>query len=189
MNAEVNTPAGDNQVPVIAFVCTGNLCRSVFAQCYAEDKVSPDAAQFISAGLHAREGTPMDPQMAQRLVRLGIDPGHRFSSQVEDPFIDQADLVLTMEASQRSKIIEIWPKAIRKTYGLGQFVSILESMPAKASALEAIKAAFAVRRPATPEQDIADPFQRGEKSYDRAATEVAAMVDRLLAGLGLTEAS
>ncbi len=61
----------------IAFVCTGNICRSVMAEGYfrelAAEDIEAGRIQVASAGVAAEEGFPPMPQITQYMRRKGID--------------------------------------------------------------------------------------------------------------------
>lgn len=92
------------------FVCFGNICRSPMAEGLARDLIereSPGARPVIevsSAGVGALEGGPATPEAALAMLERGIDiSGHR-ARRVSAGLLQDTDLVLAMEESQKSRI-------------------------------------------------------------------------------------
>lgn len=86
----------------IAVVCLGNICRSPMADVVLNARVLEagldDAVEVVSAGTggwHA--GDPMDRRAADLLTREGYDASRHRAQQVQPSWLDELDLVLTMD--------------------------------------------------------------------------------------------
>jgi sulfate adenylyltransferase len=97
--------------------------------------------------------------------------------------VDQADLVLTAEASHRTRLLEERPAAFRKTFTLGQFAASARAADPSLRGRELISALSNRRVPASPDHDIDDPYRRGPDAAHRAAVAMddllGVVVDRL----------
>lgn len=169
----------------IEFVCTANVSRSPYAERSAASLCDPSRAVFRSSGVLARNGDAMDPQMAALLKARGVDPGGHESLPLDGERIIEADLILTMEAAHRNRILEHWPEAIRKTFTLTQFVDVLATMPAGETRGDTIAAAFARRTAASARGDIEDPYRRDPAVAAAVADRLDDLVWALAQGLNL----
>lgn len=166
--------------PTLLFVCTGNVCRSAFAQRYAEllaeRGVAPGWA-FASVGTHALAGAPMDPPMAAELAARGGSADGFVARQVSRADVEAATLIVAMQTTHRDYLVEEFPRRALDVYTLGQLgraMSQLEPVDDPAS----LSAALRTRRaPADPADDVADPYRRGSRA-------AAACADTLTRGVG-----
>jgi len=108
----------------ILFLCHGNICRSPFAQLYANQKATKmgvGGIEFESAGYLP----PSDPKCPQNAVETaknwGLDLGQYYSIQVNTEDIDQADLILLMDYRNYHNIISQYPRYAEKTFFLRVF--------------------------------------------------------------------
>lgn len=103
----------------ILVVCEGNICRSPMAQGLLASAL-PQAA-VRSAGLNALSGMPAD-ETAVRLMRSrGIDIASHRAVQLTSQICVQAELVLVMEAGQRTELEESYSFACGRVFRLGEF--------------------------------------------------------------------
>ncbi len=187
----------------VLFVCTGNICRSAFAEVLARQLLVDRAGRavlngfhFSSAGVRATAGTPMHPYTRDALTAWG-QPLYRAAGdfaarRLSVPMIDAADLILTAEESQRQAVAWVSSDAVPKMYGMRRFAQIIaaagrEQLPPDPTGrafrlLELAPGLQATLPPPPPgEESIADPM--GGTSRDHlVATDlifdvVAAFVD------------
>jgi protein-tyrosine-phosphatase len=81
----------------VLFVCTGNTCRSPFAEALARRELGPAGHEFSSAGTNAYVGAPCPPEAVEiALAHHGIDlSGHR-ARQLTPELEADADLVVRL---------------------------------------------------------------------------------------------
>ncbi|WP_265443346.1 hypothetical protein [Flexivirga meconopsidis] len=174
-------------MPTVLFVCTGNICRSPFAERYARrlaDSADLQGWNFASAGAGALVGSSMDRQMAKELVDLGGDPeGFRARSLTRD-VINDADLIVAMETFHRSVVLDDFPALVRRTFTLGQLARIARDYPAQVKGSELLGQIGAFRHRARDEDNIRDPYRRSPEVAHEVALEIAGLLDELIPRLG-----
>jgi protein-tyrosine-phosphatase len=154
----------------VLFVCTGNTCRSPGAELLAR-AAGVEGLEFGSAGTHATDGDPMSPELVAALP-VGLDTASFRSRRLTAGLLEEADLVLTMEAAQRTWILDRHPALSGKVCTLGQLAEALETVPTG-------PAREATRRDADPALDVPDPYRRGAE----AASGCVARLQELLAAV------
>jgi sulfate adenylyltransferase len=172
--------AGSTSEPLhVLFVCTANICRSPFMEQTARALADKARITFASTGTHGLVSQPMNPEMA---ATLGTnDPEFRSQAMTRD-LVDRADLILTAESSHRTFVMEEHPHALRKVFTLGQFARVAQAEPGlRGRAL--IEAAGNGRTPTLPDDDIDDPYRRGNTAARAAAAKMSAMLGVVVAAL------
>lgn len=166
----------------VLFVCTANICRSPFLELTAR-ALAGDSTDvvFSSAGTHGFTEHAMDEVMSRTLPAGTADTFR--SRPLDHTILEDADLVLTAEASHRSRILEEHPALFRRTFTVGQFAAAVADHPGL-HGHELIAAAGARRSPALAEHDISDPYRLGDDAAREAAgimsTMLSVIVPRLL---------
>ena len=89
---------------------------------------------------------------------------------------EDADLVLTMEATHRTFVLDDHPGMFRKVFTLGQLAKALEQAPEGLDRDGLLAHLGATRRNADPALDVPDPYRRGAE----AASGCVARLDELL---------
>lgn len=158
----------------VLFVCTGNICRSPFAELLLHH-LSP-ATTVASRGTHALVGHPMSEPMAQQLVLRGPSVGSFRSQQLE--FGDlSADLILVMSERQRRLVLEESPAVARRTGLLGH-VPELAAMLGDAALTRSAVADWT--RAAKPRgRDVPDPYRQSAEVNAGSARMIDEHVTRL----------
>ncbi len=161
----------------VLFVCTANICRSpsieLMARAAAGAAVELD---FSSAGTHGYDDSPINPDMVSALPP-DLDSSAFRSRRLTGQMLEEADLVLTMEAAQRSFILDEHPGLFRKVFTLGQFAQAVERAPDGLDRDALLAHVATTRGNADPALDVPDPYRRGPE-------EAAACVARLEQLLG-----
>jgi protein-tyrosine-phosphatase len=113
-----------------------------------KEKISdPTRIQVLSAGLNAF-GWPPTPEATEIMKKEGIDISGFTSKRLSEELVDKADLVLTMEKSQRDTILSLLPKHAHKIFTLKDFAGEKENL------------------------DVSDPYGGGLKTYEACANEI-----------------
>jgi protein-tyrosine phosphatase len=83
----------------VLFVCTGNICRSAFAEACLKDKLLKAQIpwQVESAGIHAVADHNADTTTIQAASTLGIDMSAHKARQINHQIAQKADLILCMD--------------------------------------------------------------------------------------------
>lgn len=164
----------------VLFVCTGNICRSPYAELLLQHLV-PDI-NTASAGTHALIGHAMDPLMGAELSARGIDPSRAVGTGIGASALE-ADLVLVMSRRQRRFLIEEHPASVRRVGLLGA-IDELAAMVPDSHVLQRSHVTEWSRHPVSAQCEIDDPYRRGAGAASLAATRLDASVTRLAKVLG-----
>jgi protein-tyrosine-phosphatase len=158
----------------VLFVCTANTCRSPSAELLARAAGLPDVV-FGSAGTHARSGEPINPDMVA-VLPPDLDTSEFRSRRLTIALLEEAALVLTMEAAHRTFVLDDHPAMFRKVFTLGQLAQALEQAPEGLDRDGLLVHLGSTRRNADPALDVPDPYRRGAE----AASGCVARLDELL---------
>jgi protein-tyrosine phosphatase len=179
----------------VLHVCMGNICRSPMAErllvLAARDLVGDKADDLMhsrSAGTGGwHQGEPMNPPAARQVRAHGGDPTGFAARRLRSEHIEAADLVLTATADQQSYVASLRPDAVARTFVLGEFGRLLSAIDAGAlppaglspddayaRGVAIVEAADAVRggAPPRPDDDLDDPWGRGDQCFSRVADEI-----------------
>jgi len=185
----------------ILTICTGNICRSPFAERYLQrgfDDIAPGTFTITSAGTGALVGRAMDERSAQRLADAGGDPEGFVSRQLTEALLGQADFVLTLTAAHRARVVELSPRMLKRAFTVREFSRVLAAVAADDGGRlprgeerveerwKALPNLAALKRhgvrPADPEEDdVVDPFRREDAVYDRMVVELLPALRGILA--------
>lgn len=168
-------PAADERIPVhVLFVCTGNICRSPTAERLLAAHAAAEGIlglSVASAGTRAVVGHPVERTAAQVLTELGGDPWGFTARQLSPEMIDDADLVLTMAAAHRAKVLAHRPAALRRTFTLREAALLVPSEVGDEPA--AVQLARHRRGFRSSELDVPDPIGLARRDFDVAGRMVA----------------
>ncbi|HEX5089578.1 MAG TPA: hypothetical protein VFV89_17355 [Nocardioides sp.] len=146
----------------VLFVCTANICRSPSAELLAR-AAGPGDVEFSSAGTHARDGEPINPDMVAELT-AGPDASAFRSRRLTHAIVEEADLMLTMEAGHRAFVIDEWPAAFARVFTLGQAARAIASAPTGLDRVALLDHLGSSRGHADPALDVPDPYRRGTEA-------------------------
>lgn len=182
----------------ILTVCTGNICRSPYAELFLQnefDRISPRAFTIRSAGTHALVGHAMDERASNKLNEVGVASAGFTAKQLTADSTNGIDLVLTLTDEHRANIVARSPRFLKRTYTVREFAAVLSELggipsisfshgsePATVDDRWAslLKVASLHRHVARDRLngalDVIDPYRQRDSHYDQ-------MVDQLLPAL------
>lgn len=153
---------------------------------YAEDAGLPGLTAS-SAGTHAAVGRGMEPSAARVLEGLGGDPIGFRARQLRGSMAEEADAVLVMEASHRDAVLRESPRALSRTFLLGEAAFLLPgvSSPAPVGVPADLLATMHGRRgrPGLVGLDVDDPIGRPPEVHQRVGDTIAAALIPVLEAL------
>lgn len=164
----------------LLFVCTGNICRSPTAERLAvaygsELKISNFTA--TSAGTRAVIASPMHPDAALVLEKLGGEPSRFAARQLTSRIASDADLVLTMTSVQRKTVLEIAPRLLRRTFTLTEAANLAsEFNPRDITELAALRPYLGSYAPS----DVSDPIGQDPEVFARVGSQIASLLPPIL---------
>ena len=173
-------------------VCTGNVCRSAFAErlarAYLHTELGEDAPaiRIVSAGTRAVVDSAMHPDTALVLRGFGAEAGDFRARQLQDVTAAEAGLVLTMTRSHRHQVLERTPRALQRTFTLREAADLVQlveeeeeegaaagSADAPAGLVSRIAAARS-RRHSSRDDDIRDPIGQPIAVHEEVGEAIAA---------------
>lgn len=164
----------------VLFVCTGNICRSAYAEIVAQ-AAGLSGVRFASAGVYAVTGAGLCPQMAVFVDGRGDPTTHR-ARQLTRDLMEQADLVIAMGTDHRRYILDEWPTLGRKTFLIGQVARQLADPP-RALTLGGLAEHLWQHRTSQPDDSVADPYGRGPAAAAEASNAIDTHLEAILRGL------
>ncbi len=190
----------------VLHVCMGNICRSPMAErltlMAARERIGDKADGLIyvasggTGGWHA--GEEMNPPAAREVRRRGGLDGGFAARKLLGEHVDTADLVLAATAEQVDYILGLRADAAGRTFVLGEFGRLLggidhgglppyapEPDPVYARGVALVEAVDRARGglPPEAEDDLDDPWGRGDGFFARVADEIDATIRPMVAAL------
>jgi protein-tyrosine phosphatase len=108
----------------VLFVCTGNICRSPFAEGLFNKLAAEKQLAGIkgdSAGLLSLPGNEATYQAQRVAAEHGVDLTHHKAKSVSQKLVARSDLILVMEKSHEEALLEALPEASGKVLLLRHF--------------------------------------------------------------------
>jgi protein-tyrosine-phosphatase len=113
-------------MPSVLFVCTANRFRSPLAAAILasvlDDKGLAREWRIGSAGTWAIPGQPVSSRVLPVARRSGIDLSAHSSRRVSKRLLDEYDLILVMQSSQREALLTEFPEVRERLYLLSDIV-------------------------------------------------------------------
>ncbi len=109
----------------ILMVCTGNICRSPFAEVYLQSRLGePENCGFrvSSAGTHAQAGRLATDDMLEISEELRVPLQHHSARQLTDQLLMTSDLILTAEQEHLRFILELTPQVEDRVYVMSEII-------------------------------------------------------------------
>lgn len=180
----------------LLYVCTGNLCRSPFAEILSRQLIRERVGDALSsrfdissAGVRAVVGAPMQHLARVELMPWGLDrrPADGFRArQLLPAMVEQADLVLGMSRRHRATIAALVPSAMGRTFGLLEFARLAGGVDQARLPVDPLARAFALPSDAAAmrgvvtippeEQSVPDPMGKDPRAHRATATMIATAV-------------
>ncbi len=176
-------------------VCTGNICRSPFAEVLLREQLTGLPVSVRSAGTHAMVGHPMTESMQRRAEASGVsDAALHVASRLTVEDLAAADLVLALTREHRKFIAELSPSVIRKTFTLRELGRLITHVPIDlhsiteadpGARMRAALLELARERGTLPPledpgvDDVIDPYQRADDVYDESVAEMTPAISSI----------
>ena len=185
----------------ILTVCTGNICRSPVAERLLQaglDQVQPGTFVVRSAGTRAMVGDPIQPSSADIIRTYGGTPDGFAARQLTQKILRESDLVLAMTAKHRGEVMQMDASLLKRTFTLREFARMLKVLeqrdadtPASSPASDtpsfwrelpgrAASGASARCRTDAADNDVVDPYRRGQEFYHQMEDELAPAILAIL---------
>lgn len=171
----------------ILCVCTGNVCRSPAAERLLASALGPTVI-VSSAGTGALVGQPISPPMDDHIRRHGGESGGFAARQLSESMVSEADLVLALTRQHRRAVVELAPSAVQRCFTLREYARLLSqsalgALPGTPAdrARQSLRTVAAGRRQSTAaEDDVDDPYRRGDAAYTSTFTDIEQAVSRIV---------
>ncbi len=175
-------------------VCTGNICRSPFAEA-ALDRLLLGRRDFHidSRGSAAGFGDAAPEPMLRAAGRHDIDLRRHRSRPLDREVVERADLVLALGRDHRAAVARLSPRANRRTFTLLEFGRLIGTLDARdmnrlrspdldvdERLAEAVRLVASRRghlvADAAADLSVADPFGGRDSAYTDAADRIMSAV-------------
>jgi protein-tyrosine phosphatase len=102
----------------LVFVCSGNICRSP----YAQEVARRHGLAAVSCGTHTNNGLPADSSAVREAAQRGVDLAAHRTMRWQNLQIDKGDVILTM---QLQHALAVLPRARAESSPVVMFSSLL----------------------------------------------------------------
>ena len=167
----------------VLFVCTGNICRSAFADMYLRDRLRALGGVGVpvsSAGIMAVVGHDLDSQMAAEARAIGLSGSGHSARQLTGRILRDAALVVVFGPEHVEWIASEFPEHLVRTVALGQAASALRHSAARVPLREVAGEVQSADPDPSDSEWIADPYRRGPEAARVAAQRIRSDVGILL---------
>lgn len=127
----MTTPRSPGSAPLVAVVCTANVCRSVYATGLLSSGPFPRPVTFTSAGVSAHPRLATCPLVADRLAGREVPLPASTPRQLDADLLARADLILTMTAGQRGAVGRMEASARTRTFTLVEACALAEALASR----------------------------------------------------------
>lgn len=176
----------------ILVVCTANICRSpMFAGLLRRDLTAISAPFEVSSAGLLDWDQPADPAAVMAMAGHAVDISEHRSRPVRSLDLSSYGLILTMTREHLREIVidepELFPvtftaKSFARAFGAPREDDLPSGISARIRALGSGRSSSAMLGE-SPEDDVADPYQRGQQEFDATAAELAELSRVISLGL------
>lgn len=178
----------------ILVVCTGNVCRSPYMEYAIRNGLAErgiSSVSVMSAGTRALIGHRMADPILAALAEEGVDGSGFRAQNLTQALAAGADLILTAEASHRSEVARLLPRALPRIFTLRQFARLTAIDPLDhpgGRRLDYLVQQVAGLRGTTQPaggaaDDVEDPWNGSRAAYRRALDAMRDPVRAIVASL------
>jgi protein-tyrosine phosphatase len=183
----------------VVFVCTGNICRSPFAEILTRHLLIgrlggrvAESYDLSSVGVRAVAGARMHPDTREQLVPWGLyeRAGRFVARQLTSDVLCDADLVLGATPRHRSAAVEKEPGVLSRSFSLREFARLVTAVnpaelpplpPDRGPALVELARRQRGMLPTPPDDDdIPDPMGRLPEAHGVAAGLIREAAQRIV---------
>ena len=181
----------------VTFICTGNRCRSPFAEVALLRLGGSLPLRVTSCGTLDLAGEPSTSEMISAAHALGLDLDPHRSRHLSLVNLEHADLVLGFELEHMAAAVVNGGAPANKVFLLKEIVRLLEVVPPSPEGDLESRARARIERAAELRsfdhthragEGISDPFGRSARVYAETAELIQDHCRRLIAGLFGVEA-
>ncbi|MDQ3878934.1 MAG: hypothetical protein M3290_11385 [Actinomycetota bacterium] len=176
----------------ILVICSGNRCRSPFAESYLQRALAGLPVEVASAGTLDIGPADVPSEMSTLARGMGLDLSAHRARPLTSISGSDVDLVLGMERHHVATAVVDGGLPADKTFTLAELSRLIDLLPAPETPdpverARAIVAKAAERRAQSqmfvPDEDVTDPFGRSKKTYERVVARVADLCDTIASSL------
>lgn len=168
----------------LLIVCSANRTRSPMAEVIARRLATVDLLPIAvtSAGFRSA-GHPALPKVQKVMGQRGFDLSRHRSRTLTDGLVDDADLIVTMEADHVIRLVATWPECVDRAFTLKELPLICEMGPSDLNRDSVRTWAADLHRDAalpTDDSNIEDPSDRSKRVIARTADELTVELTRII---------
>jgi protein-tyrosine phosphatase len=184
----------------VLFVCTGNVCRSPFAEILTRHllraRLGQAASRFVvaSAGVQGVAGAGMHPDSRAELAPWGLHgaaSGTFVARRLDASMVDAADLVLGAGQRHRRSVVECSPAGLGTTFAVREFARLAAAVDPAVLPADPVERAHALvdhtrhgrglAPPAGPDADrVPDPIGGPRQAHHAAAVLLAEALETVV---------
>lgn len=184
----------------ILFVCTGNICRSPYAERRLRQLLPAAGVEIVSAGTGALVGSDFETETRDSLRQQGADVTGFAARSVTPEILGSAELVLTMTRTHRGQVSRLNPAVMRRAFALGDFADLCRTSgtwrpinPAQPWLPQVAAEAAAARGTVAPRDldliDVVDPYGRSARTHAEAFDRIEDFLGTIVLALGAVAGS